>query len=213
MMKKLDQEDENTTPLLSQNISIIDIGGRHFHVFEKFINFIGIKTLIITDIDSVDTTNGKCPVSKGKKTDNPTINNFFSGIGFTTLKKLKFYQKKFSFKDGLCCDKDGNLCCVYQIKENNYHSRSFEDAFIHINNDFIADGFDSLRTKWIADFNQNKEAYKIADKLSKDSDKNKSKSSFAMDILLNSKKDKEKEFSNWKIPEYIVEGLKWLKQD
>ncbi|WDQ32414.1 ATP-dependent endonuclease [Paenibacillus marchantiae] len=50
MMKKIDQEtDEN--PLLSQNISIVEVGA-YSHIFEKFIAFIGIKSLIITDIDS-----------------------------------------------------------------------------------------------------------------------------------------------------------------
>jgi len=201
MMKKLDQEDENITPLLSQNISIIDIGGRHFQIFEKFINFIGIKTLIITDIDSVEAGNKKCPVVDGIKTDNSTINNFFSDVDFTTLKELKFYQKHFSFKDGLCCDKDGNLCCVYQIEEDKYYARSFEDAFIHINGDFITDDFESLPKK-----KNSKNAYELANAIQK-------KPSFAMDILLNSKDSGGKKFSNWETPTYIVEGLKWLKQD
>lgn len=50
MMKKIDQENEEN-PLLSQNISVIEVGA-YSHVFEKFIAFIGIKSLIITDIDS-----------------------------------------------------------------------------------------------------------------------------------------------------------------
>ncbi|MGY5344742.1 ATP-dependent nuclease [Paenibacillus glucanolyticus] len=50
MMKKIDQEYiEN--PLLSQNISIVEVGA-YSHIFEKFIAFIGLKSLIITDIDS-----------------------------------------------------------------------------------------------------------------------------------------------------------------
>ena len=49
MMKKIDQETSEN-PLLSQNISIVEVGA-HSQVFEKFIDFIGVKTLIITDID------------------------------------------------------------------------------------------------------------------------------------------------------------------
>lgn len=204
MMKKLDQKDESTTPLLSQNISIIDIGGRHFHIFEKFINFIGIKTLIITDIDSVDGDNKKCPVTEGTKTDNPTIKYFLSNMTFADLKQLKLEKKIFAFENKECNwaqNKNGSLCCVYQIEANNYHSRSFEEAFIHINKDLITDDFEDLPKD-----RDGTNAYELASAIKK-------KSSFAMDILLNSEVSDGKEFSNWKIPEYIVEGLKWLKQD
>jgi len=40
------------------------------------------------------------------------------------------------------------------------------------------------------------------------------KPALAMEILLNSKTDEaENQFSNWNIPQYIKEGLIWLKQD
>jgi putative ATP-dependent endonuclease of the OLD family len=53
MMKKIDEEcsDAESLPLLSQNISIIEVGN-YSQIFDKFIAFIGIKSLIITDIDS-----------------------------------------------------------------------------------------------------------------------------------------------------------------
>ncbi|XOS90597.1 ATP-dependent nuclease [Brevibacillus laterosporus] len=50
IMKKIDQE-YNDNPLLSQNISVVEVGA-YSQVFEKFIDFIGVKSLIITDIDS-----------------------------------------------------------------------------------------------------------------------------------------------------------------
>ncbi|QZY53899.1 AAA family ATPase [Crassaminicella profunda] len=52
MMKKIDQmEKDNGVPMLSQNISVVEVGA-YSHIFERFIDFIGIKALIITDIDS-----------------------------------------------------------------------------------------------------------------------------------------------------------------
>ena len=40
-----------------------------------------------------------------------------------------------------------------------------------------------------------------------------SKPSFAIEILLNSIESEDgKQFSNWNIPAYIQEGLKWLKE-
>lgn len=53
MMKKVDQEEPLiSTPLLSQNISIV-AAGANSQLFSKFLGFLGIKTLIITDIDAV----------------------------------------------------------------------------------------------------------------------------------------------------------------
>ena len=53
MMKKLDQDcpPGKVTRLLSQNVSIVEVGA-HSQVYGKFIHFLGIKTLIITDIDT-----------------------------------------------------------------------------------------------------------------------------------------------------------------
>ena len=51
-MEKLDLENKNKSgykPLLSQNISVVEITASHS--FTPFINFLEIKTLIITDID------------------------------------------------------------------------------------------------------------------------------------------------------------------
>lgn len=48
MMKKIDQEFTDGVPLLSQNISIIEVGA-YSQVFDQFIKFIGTKALIITD--------------------------------------------------------------------------------------------------------------------------------------------------------------------
>ena len=62
MLKKGDEEhpSENDLPLLSQNISLI-ASGAYSQIFDEFLSFIGIKTLIITDIDS-----GKESISKDK---------------------------------------------------------------------------------------------------------------------------------------------------
>ena len=53
MMKKIEQEDSDKTilPLLAQNISLLEAGANS-QLFDKFLQFVGIKTLIITDIDA-----------------------------------------------------------------------------------------------------------------------------------------------------------------
>jgi len=50
------------------------------------------------------------------------------------LKGFTLPNKLFKKKDGVWTNQaDGKLSVVYQIEENGYNARSFEDAFIHIN--------------------------------------------------------------------------------
>ena len=51
MMKKIDTGEPNS-PLISQNISIVEVGN-YANIFERFINFVGVKSLVVTDLDSV----------------------------------------------------------------------------------------------------------------------------------------------------------------
>ena len=218
MMKKIDQEDKNTgdesLPLLSQNISIIEVGA-YSHIFEKLFDFIGLKSLIITDIDSSKDNRTSCRVydTDAKFTTNSALSFFHNKTkNLNYFKNLKISSKILT-KDNnnWTSNENGNLLVVYQTKEDSYHARSFEDAFIHLNRQFIIDNklvFESL--KHINYFeNTEKDAYDLANQCVG------KKPSFAMEILLSSKTDKEteKQFSNWQIPAYIKEGLLWLKKD
>lgn len=228
MMKKIDNEyPENK--LLSQNISIVEVGA-YSQIFEKFIDFIGMKSLIITDIDShyqIPITSDKkntsklkdikCPASDAKATR--TSNNsllffhektrddlsYFKELLFESKTLLKDENRKWK------TDKTGNLLIVYQTEELGYHARSFEDSFFHINQDFISDVknfFKSFTKRYLKLFKINKSAFNLAEKGVN------SKPSLAIEILMNSMvDDKDNEFSNWQIPAYIKEGLLWLKQD
>ena len=239
MMQKIDNEEpkeNNELKLLSQNISIVEVGA-HSQIFEKFIDFIGVKSLIITDIDSYyeeqkiengilkfkkDKTGNEIPVmeqkkcsandTKADKTSNSSLRYYFG----KTLNDLDFF-KKLNIQDKILkreLDKKwkqnalGNLLIVYQTEEKAekvYHARSFEDAFFHINQDFICNEkifFQGLTDKWLEEFKINKCAFTLAEK---GVDK---KPTLAIDILLNEKPD-----SQWQIPNYIREGLLWLRKD
>ena len=91
----------------------------------------------------------------------------------------------------------------------NITARSFEDSFFHLNRKFITDNKEKFKSlKNIKYFDDNDiDVYELAEKCI---DK---KPAFAIEILLNSKKDESTgfEFSNWEIPSYIKEGLLWLK--
>lgn len=233
MMKKLDIEREGLNkingivPLLSQNISVIEVGGAYANIFEKFIDFLGIKSLIITDIDSCEkvkvvkggkvqqTKKGKdkeqlqkCPVADGTETKNPTLNLFYKKPSISDLQKKLIAKKTFKktiLKKGddkeWVEDKEGNLLVIYQIDEYGYNARSFEDAFINLNLYFLKNNkkvFKSLQNKKKLNGN---DFYKIAEKCLK------GKTLFALDILYYS----DDKFEDWFIPEYIKEGLLWLQ--
>lgn len=249
MMKKIDQEENDTDiSMLSQNISVVEVGA-YSHIFERFIEFIGVKSLIITDIDSAkpepkrdkqgnieknargeDKYNEvKCRVAgeEGTTTKNAALKFFYNINEFddAEVKNILQYfidlpfEKKILFKDTNSGrweqNEEGKVAVIYQIPEtdendNIYHARSFEDAFFHVNRQFIIDNkamFKSL--KHIENFDDTtKNSYYLAEHCI---DK---KPSFAMEILLNSETDGEgKQFINWKIPKYIKEGLLWLKKD
>jgi predicted ATP-dependent endonuclease of OLD family len=218
IMKKIDQEDKSkgdkSLPLLSQNISIIEVGA-YSHIFEKFFDFIGLKSLIITDIDSAKDDRTKCRVcdANAKLTTNASLSFFHNGMNdLDYFKKLPFDWKILRKKksNNWVSNRKGNLLAVYQVEENAYHARSFEDAFFHINRQFIIDNkdnFKSLKNILLFEDAAN-DSYDLADKCVG------KKPSFAMEILLNSKDDEDKnEFSNWQIPAYIKEGLAWLKKN
>jgi len=191
-------------PLLSQNISIVEVGA-HSQVFEKFIDFLGIKSLIITDLDTVDADSKACEVSAGVSISNYAISFFFGASTLTDLKAFDLQSKVFTKNGTWVKDPEGNLCVVYQTLEKAYNARSFEDAFIHLNMDFIKDNIDDFNgIKNAANFNDTaNNAYALADKCIK------KKTHFALDILYNS----NAEFSNWNIPQYIKDGLLWLKSN
>jgi predicted ATP-dependent endonuclease of OLD family len=207
IMKKLDIENTqgNSLPLLSQNISIIEVGA-YSQIFDEFIKFLGIKTLIITDLDAVDGSGQKCEVANGVNYSNTAIFHYFNRPTLDNLKGYTIQNKIFNKANGQWINQsDGKLCVVYQTKENGYNARSFEDAFIHLNRDFVKnnkDTFEGLKNK--TDFDDDlKNAYNLADNCIK------KKTHFALDILYHS----DSNLSNWNIPSYIKEGLLWLKQD
>ena len=207
MMKKIDNENKDTKdyiPLLSQNISLVEVGA-YSHVFDEFLIFLGIKTLIITDLDSVDSDGKKCQVSDGKSTSNASINHFLNGKSFDALKTLAHKSKILLKQDSAWKqDSDGLICIAFQTEQDSYHARSFEDAFISINLSFIESNkgdFKSLKNRdEIVTTSQ--DYFNIAENCI---DK---KTIFATDILYYSDENNQE----WQVPDYIKEGLIWLSK-
>lgn len=229
MMKKVDEEvglTENENYLLSQNVSIIEVGA-YSHIFEKFIRFIGLrKGLIITDLDCCEPVektdkNGRLTIKYQKApydatndkmvTTNASIKYFLNGVN--KIKDiLSMVPVMLSWDAAAKCwkrDSNGILMMAFQYgKEGAYQPRSFEDAFFSENKDFItSNSFLSLDTEWVEKFKEDNKPYELAQKGVN------GKSSLAIEILLNGNTETNPELGRWNIPTYIKEGLLWLRKD
>lgn len=206
MMHKIDNKEKPTgkiIPLLSENISIIEVGA-YSHTFMPLFSFLGTKVLIITDIDSVKVNENSryksCHPSEGTHTSNASIKDFFKLEGSDNqLKELIGKKPEDKIKN--------NMRIAYQIPEvnNKYQARSFEDAFISLNKDFILNNREGFcKYGALKDFDED-----ILDYYNFALDKVKKKSAFASSILYF---DGENNLE-WKVPRYIEEGLLWIRQN
>lgn len=232
-MKKIDQEqlsdgEHGELPLCKQNISIIEVGA-YSHIFGKFVNFIGLeKAVVFTDLD-VGKRSHKGRIKKAKYngtdsmlTSNNALKTYFSNLKDGTvlrvnkLLKLMDAQKTFVWNRDKSrwkqCAK-GNLRVCFQKKECDYQARTFEDNFFAINRRFLLENKDKIKglnANILTDFldltKKNTTPYELAEKGIE------SKATFAVEIIYNSKKVGDREFGGWDIPQYIKEGLLWIRK-
>lgn len=233
LMKKLDQEelcdeDKNELPLRKQNISIIEVGA-YSHIFGKFINFIGLeKAVVFTDLDVGHKINGKGHILKTKYVDsdemltsNNALKEYFKNLKdgndlkVNKLLSLTDNQKVFTWNTAESQwkqDENGNMRVCFQVKENSYQARTFEDNFFAINKDFLQDNKDTIRgldegkLKDFLDTAKEFDEYDLAEAGIE------SKATFAVEIIFNSVKKGDNEFCGWNIPQYIKDGLLWIRK-
>ncbi|MBN2829422.1 MAG: AAA family ATPase, partial [Candidatus Cloacimonetes bacterium] len=179
--------------LSNQYISSLEIGGAYAHHFYKFLDFLELKSVVITDIDSTkkddeDSKYKKCPVNRGTHTSNAGLKKWFSEsedeIVLSDIME-KGDEKKI----------DGYRRIAFQVSEQGTTAcgRSFEDAFILANKKlFKVDKKSDIETE--------EAAYLKAELIA-----NSSKMNFALGIGLFEE--------NWSVPRYIEEALLWLAEN
>jgi len=191
----------NSKDLRKKYLSVVEIGGAYAHHFYKFLDFLELKTLVITDLDCSKKTERK--TTERKTTSYPKA--YFSDSTHTTNKGIK---KWFEITDDgyvaidiiakkETCDKVvGMRRIAYQIPEKGKCAigRSFEDAFILANLKLF--GLDE-ETK---ELKVEEMAFTKAISIGNDS-----KANFAIEYAI----DK----TEWNVPEYIIEGLLWLSEE
>ncbi|MEP3296791.1 MAG: ATP-dependent endonuclease [Pseudoruegeria sp.] len=152
LIRELEAGTDLSLPLQSQNISIVEVGN-YFRTFEKFVQFIGLKCLVTTDLDGGrkvpvvdDEGNPKqnkdgsqkykieiCTTDDATLTTNETLKQFFpvtQGIGpiqFQDLKNLPFEKKAFLAEKGSWIEhKEGTLRVAFQTEETNSKDAKYQ---------------------------------------------------------------------------------------
>jgi hypothetical protein len=159
----------------------MEVGGAYAHIFFDLLDFLELRTLIITDLDSVVTAGGAaCPVHEGAATSNACLNTWFGAgecspaahLAKDDASKLKG-PKRIAFQRP---EAEGGPC-----------GRTFEDAFMLANPEMF--GIESATPE--------EQAQCAWDKLGKIK-----KSEFALKYAIDE--------TGWTAPGYILNGLRWL---
>lgn len=183
MIRKTDAAAAGEPQLGSQYLTVMEVGGAYAHRFFDLLSFLELRTLIITDIDAVK------PNANGKRVAVPVADGEFTSNGCI---KAWFEDNDVTPSQLLAktpADKTiGGRRIAYQIPEvdGGPSARSFEDAFILANFGHFALGEgDPAR-------------------LAYDHAADQKKSTFALAYAI--------EHTEWNVPQYIAEGLRWLAQ-
>jgi putative ATP-dependent endonuclease of OLD family len=193
IIEKVDALENEEPKLLSQYITVIEVGGAYAHHFSRFLDFLQLRSLVVTDLDAVLLTQGEritypaSEVALGTHSSNAAIKNWFAKDteGFIPLP---------SCKDRTAEEKvEGCRRIAYQIPEpgKTCCGRSFEDAFILANPALF--GLSGKQEEEMAAL-----AYKMVPKRYQ-------KTNFALKYAL--------EQLDWNPPFYLVEGLQWLAKN
>lgn len=195
----------NSFPDLSNRyISMLEVNGAHTHKYKALVEKLGVTTLVLTDLDSVDNNGKSCFPQRNsdQKSNNDTLKIWHPQK--ETLDELIDFPKT----EHMTTSEGAPLYVAFQkptqISEKEVLSRTFEDALILAN-------FDK-------EYFQKKPKLETAKSAHKDGSKSLSESlyeyvqglkkgDFAFDCLFHLA---DKESNSFNPPEYMSDGLKWL---
>lgn len=204
-------------PISEQYIAIIEIGGAYMLKFKEFLEFLGVKTLLITDIDCcrkikkhnkngvLKTVQEACEIREDVISELATTNETIIQW-MPKEKQIKALVNK-KFKELVY----GQLGISYQRNIINGTGlkcgRTFEEAFIIENSEYIFNNRNKLKSikNKLKTYKNQTEVLKGSYEIYKYIDSNSKKSEFAFDVMYVSQ-------NSWKVPSYIEEGLLWLAE-
>lgn len=193
MIEKIDEQFGAEQQLGSQYMSVMEVGGAYAHIFFGLLDFLELRTLIVTDLDTVNSADGnkKCKVSEGTHSSNACINTWFkTDDDEDKPAKRELLEKTDADKEKGC------RRLTYQIphEDDDPCGRSFEDAFMLANQKMFGISAETRGER-------EQQAWDTVEKAVQDM----GKTGFALKYAI--------EETDWTVPRYIADGLKWLSQN
>ncbi|MCL4777287.1 MAG: AAA family ATPase [Gammaproteobacteria bacterium] len=185
VIEKLELAEPESPKLSSQYLTVMEVGGAYAHRFVDLLEFLELRSLIITDIDAVLVAGGSaCTVHEGTATSNACIKSWFPDDTPLTVDLILAKTSEQKLR--------GRSQIAYQCPEaaDGPCGRTFEDAFILANS-----------TKFGISGTTPGELEAAAREMAS---KHK-KSDFALTYAIADK--------DWTAPRYLVEGVRWLAKD
>lgn len=190
--------------LKNQYLSYIQVGGAYACNYIPLIQFLEIKTAILTDLD-YSTTAHTLPGIKRSTTTNATIlKAAHCHLNVSKVSVAKLYNWKKNFRPILL---DKSICLSFQGEEDGY-ARTLEEAMLSkLYSKSVLDKED--RTTWISRRTSDKLKFSIPKNKSKInirdivSATSRGKTDFMYSVIMNGLVEKM-------LPTYISEALKWL---
>ena len=203
----VDQSLDEKHKLAKQYVTSVEAGGAYAHLFYPLLDFLELKTLVITDLDTVHQVTKKnkkgkkinvwekCPVAMGERTSNTAIREWFRPEAEKAVEGWQDKPAPIIDLSILAAKTDaeklsGYRRIAYQVPEepgSTICARSYEDALVLAN----------LARFGIADDeDQAEEAWQLAQDMSK--------SETALRFAIRE--------ADWNVPRYISKGLEWLAE-
>ncbi|WP_417454955.1 AAA family ATPase [Kiloniella sp.] len=206
---------EKFYPKLSQSyITLLEIGGSYAHTLRPLIEHLGLTSLIVTDLDSInkDTKKSEPPKRAAQQiTDNTTLKGWLpKKEAIDDLLDLKITDKEIRDETAFY-----TLRSAYQSpvkvsingKEEEALPYTFEDSLV-LENINIFKGLEGtgLIKKFKTHIETHKDVVQLSNALFLELKGTSDKAKFALDLLYELP-------DNFNVPSYIQEGLEWLQKE
>ena len=180
IINKMEAAEPAEPKLSSQYVTTMEVGGAYAHIFFALLDFLELRTLIITDLDSVTADRRACPVHQGTATSNACLKSWFGGGDCSPAALL-------AKDDALKVESLRRIAYQRPETEGGPCGRTFEDAFMLANPAMF--GIEGDKPD-----DQAQCAWHQLDTIKK--------SEFALKHAIDD--------TDWSPPGYILDGLRWL---
>ncbi|HDZ8832728.1 ATP-dependent nuclease [Aeromonas dhakensis] len=194
----------NFPDLSNRYISMLEVNGAHTHKYKALVEKLGVTTLVLTDLDSVDNNGRSCFPQRNsyQKSNNDTLKIWHPRK--ETLDELVDLPKT----EHMTISEGAPLYVAFQkptqIFDKEVLSRTFEDALILAN--FEQEYFQK-KPKLETAISAHQDGSKSLSESLYEYVQGLKKGDFAFDCLFHLA---DKESNSFEPPEYISDGLKWL---